>query len=88
MEESIYKMVEENNDMLKKLLKKGRWTIVFRTIKYIIILILIFGSYYYAKPYIDKTRELYIKVNETTDSIGELKDKANDAFDFKKIFEN
>lgn len=79
-------MVEENNKMLKKILKKGRWAMFFKSIKYIIILILILGSYYYMKPFIDKTRELYIKVNETTDSIGELKDKASGAFDFSDIF--
>ena len=79
-------MVEENNKMLKKILKKGRWATFFKSIKYIIILILILGSYYYMKPFIDKTRELYIKVNETTDSIGEFKDKADNAFDFSDLF--
>lgn len=81
-------MVEENNKLLKKMAKKGRWSMILRTIKYIIILILILGSYYYMKPYIDKTKELYTKVNETTESINELKVKADSAFDFSNFFGN
>jgi len=77
MEQSIYEMVEENNEMLKKLLKKGRWGMIFKVIKYIIILIVITGLWYYAKPYLDQARGVYIKVNETTDSI--------DALDFSNI---
>ena len=84
----MYQMVEENNKMLKKLIKKGRWTMFFRTIKYIIIIIMIIGSWYYTKPFIDQVKELYIKVNDTTESIGELKDKASGALDFGKIFGN
>lgn len=82
----MYQMVEENNEMLKKILKKGRWGIFFKTIKYIIIIVLTIGAWYYTKPFVDKAQELYIKVNETSDSIGELKDKAGSAFDFSNLF--
>jgi hypothetical protein len=88
MEESIYEMVEENNKMLKKLTKKGRWSTVFKSIKYIFILILILGSWYYIKPFTDQVKVLYGKVNETNESIRELKSKASEAFDFGNIFKN
>jgi len=87
MEESIYEMVEENNKMLKKLVRRGMWSNVFRAIRYGIILILIIGSWYYTKPYVDQAKNLYIKVNETTDNISEMKDKADSALDFSKISE-
>lgn len=88
MDESTIEMIEENNKMLKKLLKKGRWGNIFRFIKYTIILIIIIGAWYYIKPYVDKAAELYGRVNETTESINELKVKADNAFDLGNIFGN
>ena len=82
----MYEMIEENNKMLKKLIKKGRWAIFFKGIRYIIIIITIIGSWYYTKPFIDQIKELYIKVNDTTESISELKSRASSTLDFSKLF--
>jgi hypothetical protein len=87
-QETLYEMVEENNKMLKKLLKKGRWASIFKSIKYIFIFILILGTWYYTKPFVDQAKVFYGKINDTTESINELKLKADSAFNLGSIFGN
>lgn len=58
--------VKENHDMLESIQRRARLAILFSVLKWFIILGFTFGIFYYSKPYIEKTFELYDQVNSLT----------------------
>jgi len=50
---------EENNKMLKKLVRVARWNRVLRIIYLVIIIGSAVGIYYFTQPYLDQVLETY-----------------------------
>ena len=51
--DDIYEMVEENNNILKNLLRREKIASFFKIAYWLIILGGLFGIYYYIQPYLD-----------------------------------
>ncbi len=60
--------VKQNRNMLESIQRRARMAIIFSLLKWFIILGFTFGIFYYSKPYINKTFELYEQVNTLTGS--------------------
>lgn len=50
--ERTYKMVEENNGMLRSIRRSSRLAIFMRILYWAVIIILSFGAYYFIQPYL------------------------------------
>jgi hypothetical protein len=55
-------LTEENNKMLHKIRGVQRRGAVWQVLKYILILVIAFGSFYYVEPYLNKIMDLYNSV--------------------------
>lgn len=74
-------LAKKNNKILRGMHRKQTLASIFSTIKWIIIIGLTIWSYYLIQPYLDQMLALYNQVQETSQSINELKVKADGAFD-------
>ena len=52
-------LARENNQMLHKLVNAQRWALVYRIFYWSIILISLFGSYFFLSPYLGSLLNLY-----------------------------
>lgn len=52
-------LAEENNRILKNLQSTARWSRFFFFVKWLIIIGLTFGTYYFIQPYLDQIMETY-----------------------------
>jgi len=57
--ERTYKLAEENNEILRKIRRAGRWQIAFRVFYWAVIIFLTVGAYYLIQPYVDAVREVF-----------------------------
>ncbi|MDH5442495.1 MAG: hypothetical protein OEX08_02770 [Candidatus Nomurabacteria bacterium] len=64
------KLARENNEILRAMRRQNRFSKVAKFLKYIIILSLAFGIWYYLKPVFDQARQSY---NDVSDSLGSIK---------------
>ena len=65
--ERTYKLVEENNDLLKSMRRNARWTTIMRIVYWAVVLFLSVGAYYAIQPYVTS---LYGELGSLT-SIGD-----------------
>ena len=63
MDPEARRLLEENNKILRQMRSAQRWGVVFQTIKWVIILGLALGSFYYLEPYLNQIRDFYGSVN-------------------------
>ncbi len=52
-------LAEENNKMLHQMRRGARWHNLFSVLRWIVIIIIAAGSYYYLQPYLDSARRIY-----------------------------
>lgn len=76
-------LTKKNHKILKSIQQKARFATIFAFIKWIIILGFAVWSYYLLEPFIEQTKALIVQVQQTTNTVSELKDKADEAFDIK-----
>ncbi len=57
--ESIRKLTEENNEIIKSLRRIHRWGSFWSVFRWALIIGSALGAYYYLQPYVDKILELY-----------------------------
>ncbi len=53
------RLTEENSKILKKLLSAQRWARFFSILRWLVIIGISVGAYYYLAPYIESVTELY-----------------------------
>ena len=46
-------LVEENNELLKKMRRRSHWTTAFQIGYWVLIIALTFGAFYFIQPYIN-----------------------------------
>lgn len=68
--EETYKLVEENNTMLKKIRHAQRIASFIRSIYWVIVIGLGIGAFYFVQPYFDKFTHFF---QNTSDSISNFK---------------
>ena len=52
-------LAEENNKILHKMQSRARWTMFFSTMKWILFVGVLVGSYFAVAPYLDQTVSVY-----------------------------
>lgn len=57
--EKTLKISEENNDLLKKMHRTQRWSMVMSAMYWLFIIGITFGAYYYLQPYLTTLFETY-----------------------------
>ncbi|MEN9604949.1 MAG: hypothetical protein RJB39_634 [Candidatus Parcubacteria bacterium] len=57
--QEIRRIVERNNAMLISIQRRARMSILFTTLKWVIIIGLSFGAFYFLKPYVDTATSTY-----------------------------
>jgi hypothetical protein len=65
MQEDIDKLIElteENNRLIKTLITDLRWRQLYSLVKWVIIIAIVFGTYAYLQPYLNKTLEMYKRI--------------------------
>ncbi len=75
-----YQLVQENNEILKKMHRSAKWGRAFRIFYWGIIIILSIGSYYLIQPYIDQLGGVYSGFKTQTDSVHNAADQFKDLF--------
>ncbi|MEI6627565.1 MAG: hypothetical protein WCL61_03145 [bacterium] len=57
--QNVLKMSEENNKMLKRIERRYLWSSVGKAIYWALIIMAIYGSYYYVQPYLGRALDMY-----------------------------
>ena len=65
----ILELSEENNKMLKKIVRSMRWARLVRVIYIIIIVGASVGAFYFAQPYINQAVDTYGNIQTTVDGL-------------------
>jgi hypothetical protein len=60
---------EENNNILKKMLRNMRWGRLFRVLYWGVIIAVSVGAVYYVQPYVDQMQTVYKNAKTTLDSV-------------------
>lgn len=68
--------VQENTRILESMQRRAYIAMIVGALKWFIVLGLTFGVFYYTKPYLEKTLELYQQVNDLTGNITDQKQQA------------
>ncbi len=67
--ERVLELSEENNKILKKILRTMRWARLVRIIYWSVIIAASVGAFYYIQPYWDGLRDLYGGAQDTVQKI-------------------
>ena len=78
--------VKQNHDMLESIQRRARLAIIFSLLKWFIILGFTLGIFYYSKPYIDQTMDLYSQISELTGGVTNQKQQADSLLESFKMF--
>jgi hypothetical protein len=70
--QNVLALAEENNKMLHKIRGVQRRGAVYQVLKYLLIIAIAFGSFYYIEPYLNKIMDLY-------NSVSGVQQKLNDS---------
>jgi hypothetical protein len=69
LQEQIKKLqhsVDENHAMLVSIQRRARMSIIISSIKWLVILGITFGSFFFIQPYLDKAFSAYTSLGELT----------------------
>ena len=72
--EEVLELSRENQRMIKSMYRSQWWSRIWKSLYWIIILGIAFGSFYFLKPYLDKVMELFGKTQTTLDSVQKVTD--------------
>lgn len=67
--QEILELSRENNHLLKGVHRRARWGMFFWILRWVLVLGIVFGAYYYVEPFVQSASDTY---NRTTDSIRRL----------------
>lgn len=91
----LQKTVDENQKILKGIRSHHRMATLFKIIYWMVILAIIFGAYYFAKPVIDsvgdtidKTKQAAVTITETSQKGGDALKEITDRIPEVKFLEN
>ena len=81
----IKEMVEENNQMLRKLQTRARIGTTIRLIKWTVFILIALGVYSVAQPFIEQVSGAYSSIQESAATINEIKENIT-GIDITNIF--
>ena len=82
--ECTYKLVEENNSILRKMRRVARWGTIVRVLYWVVIIGVGVGAFYFLQPYIDSARGIVDQAQSTFKSISGTVDQAKGILDTNK----
>lgn len=65
-----FELAEENNKMLKKILRSMRWSRIIRVISAIIVIGVSIGVFYFLQPFFKQIAETYTTFRDSVNSLG------------------
>jgi len=65
-------LAEDNNLMLRKMIRNMRWGRLFRTVYWVIIIGISIGALYYVQPYVDQIVNVYGNIQDATKSVNTM----------------
>jgi hypothetical protein len=86
--EKTLELSEENNKMLKNLLRRARFATWVGIVRWTIIILVALGGYYFLQQYFQKVLELYGKVSDSATMFDSSQQTWKEAYEkFKAAFE-
>lgn len=62
--QAIRRVVEQNNALLISIQRRARMSILFSTLKWVVLIGLSFGAFYFLKPYIETATSAYGSIKD------------------------
>lgn len=79
--EETAQLARESNKILKKMRRGQLIGNIIHSLKWILIVIVTVWSWVLIQPYFEKMMMMYAQIQETTETVNDLKVKTNTAFD-------
>ena len=79
--EETAELARKNNKILKGMQRKQNFSSIISIVKWTIIIGITLWSYYLIQPFLEQTLSMFNQIQETSQSINELKVKADGSFD-------
>ena len=57
--DELYEMVKENNKILRSMRSSMRWSAIFKTLYWVVIIGIAVGGYYFIQPYVQSVVNAY-----------------------------
>ena len=70
--QNTYKLTEENNLLLHKIRNAQNRQTYWQILKYVVIIGIAFGSFYFLEPYLNKMMDLYSTISGTQQKINNI----------------
>ena len=67
--EETAKLTKENNKILRKMQRAARWARFFGLLKWVVIIGLTIGAYYYLEPYLQTILSMYSQIGGDTEKL-------------------
>ena len=78
--ERTYKLVEENNGMLRSIRRTNRFSVVLRIIYWVVIIGVSFGAFYLIQPYVNTLMSMYGQVSGNANTVQAASNSLKDLF--------
>ncbi len=75
--EEIHQMLSENNKTLHKIHNRGRWATIIGSLKWVVYIGLLAGSYYYIQSNLGNLLNVYTGFQDSANTINEIKEKGS-----------
>jgi len=75
--EEIHEMLTENNKTVRKIHSRGRWAAIIGSLKWVVYIGLLAGSYYYIQNNLSNVLNVYTGLQESNDTLNQIKDKTS-----------
>ncbi len=82
--ERTFELSLDNNKMLHKLRSVQKREFIWRAVKFILIIGIAFGAFYYIEPYMNKVMDIYNSVTGIQESAKNVSDSASSLQDLLK----
>lgn len=69
----LQQTVDENHAMLVSVQRRARLSILFSGIKWVVIIGITFGSFFFLQPYLEQLQSTYSSIGSITDSFAGIK---------------
>lgn len=67
-----FELAEENNKMLKKIVRSMRWSRIFRIISALVVIGASIGIFYFLQPFFEQLGETYSTFRDSVNSLGNV----------------
>ena len=61
----IMEVLKANNAVLRSIQSRARWSMIFSVLRWLVIIGVAIGAYYYLQPYLQQLADVYQKVTGT-----------------------